>query len=629
MSDQTAHTVVKQAVDHDPRNSALGKILVRLGVVDVVDVLLAAYEQDLGDRRRIGAILVDKGLATAEDIEFALRGQLGEAAMDASAATDVVPEPAPDFDVSEFPRAQGGVLRAFQAVVLLALLGAAGFVLTSTHGGPVFGVAAYGLLSLPYLLAKLFLSLRYRAVREPMPADTAVSVVVPFLNEDPVTFERCLNAILNQSLPPAEVFIIDDGSKTRAAFEVARHFAARHSNVKVCRLPENRGKRAAQDWGFSRATSPFVATVDSDTVLHPDALAEAVKPLADPKVNGVCGYARGLNRRRNILTRLIDLRYTNSFLYERAAYSVLGSVLCSTGVLSVWRRELLEANREDYQQQTFLGNEVHYGDDRRLTAYGLRTGKVVLQDTAIALTALPESMSQFMRQQVRWNKSFFRESMLLLKEMRPTRIAWWLGAAEFVYWMVLTTMLFYAVAVRPILHSQPPTWHYAAFIAIMAYARSIRMIGDRGRLLPVAFLLAPLYGVLNLVLLVPLRFYSLVRLRDGRWGTRRRRRGLRRGDSPDAALPGLDVESGPVEMAPLPSAAAPSTAGTLASLLPRPRREASEQDLASTAAVLTAAAAAEEEAPLVHTTAVFSPPTGVRCVDIVPAQQERRGKARD
>jgi hypothetical protein len=81
-------------------------------------------------------------------------------------------------------------------------------------------------------------------------------------------------------------------------------------------------------------------------------------------------------------------------------------------------------------------------------------------------------------------------------------------------------------------------------------------------------------------------------------------------------------------MAPLPSVG--PSASALDSLLPRPRREASEQDLASTAAVLAASAAVEaEEAALVQTAAVFSPPSGVRCVDIVPAQQERRGKARD
>ena len=133
---------------------------------------------------------------------------------------------------------------------------------------------------------------------------------------------------------------------------------------------------------------------------------------------------------------------------------------------------------------------------------------------------MPTTLRGYVRQQVRWNKSFFRESLLLVGSMRPNRWAWWLAFAELGYWMVLSTMLMLSVVVRPVVHSHLPAWQYAAFVALMAYGRSIRMIGDHGRLLPTSFLLAPLYGVLNLVLLVPLRFYSLIRLRDGSWGTR-------------------------------------------------------------------------------------------------------------
>ena len=137
----------------------------------------------------------------------------------------------------------------------------------------------------------------------------------------------------------------------------------------------------------------------------------------------------------------------------------------------------------------------------------------------MALTALPERLPQFIRQQIRWNKSFIRESLLLLKEFQLRRVYWWLGLTEFLYWMILTTMLLHAVLIQPVLHTRAPSWHYLAFVVIMSYARSTRMIGDR-RLLPTAFLLAPLYGLMNLLLLVPLRLYSIARLHDETWGTR-------------------------------------------------------------------------------------------------------------
>ena len=422
-------------------------------------------------------------------------------------------------DLAAFPHPQSRALRGCQAVALLGLLLAAGYVVRTTSGGPAVGVALYGMLSVPYLLAKLLLSLRYRTVQDPGPTGITLSVVVPFFNEDLATFERCLEAILGQSVPAEQVFLVDDGSADLACYDAALRLAAGHGNVTVHRFAANQGKRAAQCWAISHSTTALIATIDSDTVLHLHALAEAVKPFRDPRVNGVCGYARGLNSNQNLLTRLIDLRYTNAFLFERSAYSVLGSVLCSTGVLSLWRREVIVANYHDYLGQTFWGRPAQFGDDRRLTAYALRTGRVVLQDSAMALTALPERLPQFIRQQIRWNKSFIRESLLLLKEFQLRRVYWWLGLTEFLYWMILTTMLLHAVLIQPVLHTRAPSWHYLAFVVIMSYARSTRMIGDR-RLLPTAFLLAPLYGLMNLLLLVPLRLYSIARLHDETWGTR-------------------------------------------------------------------------------------------------------------
>ena len=539
-----AAAATSPATTADWSASPLGQILVKLGVVDVVDVMLAAYEQDLGDGRRIGEILMDRGLASREDIQLALLDQSRDLAVQPTHPAEL--DELAAMPIAAFPVPQGGWMRTFQAIALFLLLAGAVLVLTTVSGGPVFGVAIYGALTLPYLLGKLLLSSRYRAAKAPAPAGLAVSVVVPFFNEDPATFRQCLTALTTQTMPPEHLFLVDDGSATRACYDVAAQFSARHGHIKLHRFPENRGKREAQAWAFQQVVTGVVVTVDSDTVVHPEALAELVKPFADPRVNAVCGYARGLNRNRNFLTRLIDLRYTNSFLYERGAYSVLGSVLCATGVLSAWRHELVMDNQADYLNQRFLGTDVHYGDDRRLTAYALRTGRVVMQDTAMALTHVPERLPHFVRQQVRWNKSFFRESLLLLRQMKPTRVAWWLGLAEFVYWMVLTTMLLYAVVIRPVTTGAAPTWQYAAFVALMAYARSIRMIGDGGRLFPLSFVLAPLYGFMNILLLVPLRFYSLLRLRDGSWGTRRRRRGVRRGYVAPPPVATVAVVEGPV-----------------------------------------------------------------------------------
>lgn len=483
-----------------PQGRRLGDILATFGLISVDDATVAAFEQELGDERPLGEILVAQGRTTREAIAHALAIQRRD-------------------QLTPFPRPASGRLRAAQATALVMLIATAAVVMSTVHRR-AFGVFLYACLSIPYLLAKLVLSQRYRPAATAAPSSLGLAAVIPVYNEDPDTFERCLASVVNQTRPARQVFVVDDGSDDRRCFDLAQRWAEGYSHIVVHRFDGNRGKREAQVWAVTQATTDIIATVDSDTVLRPDAFAQAMKPLADPRVSAVCGYARALNSTQNLLTRLIDLRYANAFLFERAAYSVLGSVLCSTGVLSLWRRHVIADNADDYLNQRFLGIRVGYGDDRRLTAYALRTGRVVLQESAIALTTVPTDLRGYVRQQVRWNKSFFRESLLLIRQSRPSRWAWWLAFAELGYWVVLSTMLMLSVVVRPALHTHLPAWQYAAFVAVMAYARSIRMLGDDGRLLPTSFLLAPLYGVLNLVLLVPLRFYSLVRLRDGSWGTR-------------------------------------------------------------------------------------------------------------
>ena len=491
----------------------LGDILSTLGTITPADATVAAYQQELGDTRRIGEILTEHGATTTEEVEHSLALQRNEESL-------------------SFPHRASALMRAGQTIALLVLIAGAALVMTTTHHR-TFGAFVYACFSIPYLLVKLALSGRYRPVTEDSPTPTTVAVVLPFYNEDPATFERCLASIVGQTRPAEQIFIVDDGSDDPRCLEVAQRWESAHPQIVVQRFPGNRGKREAQVWACRQSTADVIAAVDSDTILRADAFEEGLKPLADPRVEAVCGYARALNATQNLLTRLIDVRYANAFLFERAAYSVLGSVLCSTGVLSFWRRHVILDNADDYLTQTFLGVPVGYGDDRRLTAYSLRTGRVVLQETAVALTAVPTGLRGYVRQQVRWNKSFFRESLLMLVQSRPTRWGWWLAATELGYWMVLSTMLMLSVIVRPITSGHTPAWQYAAFVALMAYARSVRMVGDGGTLLPKSLLLAPLYGALNLVLLVPLRFYSLIRLRDGSWGTRWR--GARHRADGDAA----------------------------------------------------------------------------------------------
>ena len=66
-------------------------------------------------------------------------------------------------------------------------------------------------------------------------------------------------------------------------------------------------KRLAQLTTFQDDPADVFVTMDSDTVLDRNALAEGLKPFADPRVQSVAGVGVALNWNRNLLTRLTNL----------------------------------------------------------------------------------------------------------------------------------------------------------------------------------------------------------------------------------------------------------------------------------------------------------------------------------
>ena len=419
--------------------------------------------------------------------------------------------------------------------------GVLGFVLAihmaqAPNGSVVIHLGWYGTAVLTLISVKLLLSLLISPVSASKVPDKTltrykVAGIVTCRNEDPAVFARCLSSILASTRLPAALTIIDDGSTSTACTNIARTlspaFRAVGVDYQIIVFPENLGKRAGLAVGFQRTWDADVyLCVDSDTILHPEAIANALRPFRNRRVQATTGAVFAANRTRNILTRLIDMRYCYAFLGERAAYSVLGSVLCVCGSLALYRGTTVRKYLDDFLTQRFLGRPCTYGDDRRLTYYCLREGRVLLAPDAIAWTLVPSTMKHFLRQQLRWSKSFFRESLWMVATVPPWRVCWWLTLIEIATWSGFTSALIYSVVVRPAVTGHFALLTYLVSVLILSYARSGHYleaqhpdIGWFGRLGTLA--IAPIYGLIHMTLLLPLRLVALVTLRDNGWGTRK------------------------------------------------------------------------------------------------------------
>jgi glycosyltransferase involved in cell wall biosynthesis len=102
------------------------------------------------------------------------------------------------------------------------------------------------------------------------PDPGSISVVVPSFN-DVGRIGDALASIINQSEPPAEIVVSDDGSDDGTE-QLVREIGTRHAGaveVRYVRLESRSGVVAARNQGIAAARGEWIATCDSDDVWAP------------------------------------------------------------------------------------------------------------------------------------------------------------------------------------------------------------------------------------------------------------------------------------------------------------------------------------------------------------------------
>lgn len=113
-----------------------------------------------------------------------------------------------------------------------------------------------------------------------------LSIIIPVYNENN-TVQNILRQVQDVELGmEKEIILVDDGSTdgTRDILEKIDE-----QNVKVFLHDKNRGKGAALQTGFSRATGDFVVIQDADLEYDPREYSQLLKPLLDGRADAVYG----------------------------------------------------------------------------------------------------------------------------------------------------------------------------------------------------------------------------------------------------------------------------------------------------------------------------------------------------
>jgi len=326
---------------------------------------------------------------------------------------------------------------------------------------PALG-AVYTLVMLIFQLGRTILWACYQPYPPVAGLLPRLTVIIPAYNEGAMV-EKAIAAVAASDYPAhrMEIICIDDGSTDDTWFYIKQAQGRYPRLLRPMRFAANRGKKEALYAGFTRGRGEVFVTVDSDSIVAPDALRHLVAPLLhDGQIGAVAGNVKVYNRNQSFMGKMQGVRFVN-LDYLRASQSLYRAVVCTPGSLSAYRRSALMPHLTAWRRQTFLGAPCYHSEDRALTNFILRGGHYTYyQRTALVYTLVPETYQGVCRMYLRWERGNVRESLVQLgylftryrKKYRLLPIVeFFLAQLEYPFTLLFFGLLLASVAVYPLI----------------------------------------------------------------------------------------------------------------------------------------------------------------------------------
>jgi cellulose synthase/poly-beta-1,6-N-acetylglucosamine synthase-like glycosyltransferase len=407
------------------------------------------------------------------------------------------------------------VIHRFTIGIAVPLLGVTAFLVARlTISAVLIGYWIFGAVLIAVCLLAFVRGRKF--VNFPIARGRTIAVI-PAYNEPQDKLYACVRSLMVQTVKLDKIIVMDDGS-----VEPVVPFDA--PGVEWVRQP-NTGKRGAQVAAlrrFHRDEFQFVMTVDSDSTPYPDALEHLLRAMSNRRIQAATGWIYVRNYNESLVARAADIDIGGSCVMMRASRSMLGALETTSGALALYRSEILYDNLDEYAVESGTG------DDRWLAMRALLRGQVVGVYEAGVETDMPATMRGTFRQRLRWARSWwwmlpFAFARLSWKQLASPTV----GLIE----LVITPIVLLWAAVSWVLGFRLRISHPEAALAfigayaIIRMALSVLYLAGRPGMSRRQKMLSLLIGtpaavILNLLLLMPTRYYALARLRDNRWRTR-------------------------------------------------------------------------------------------------------------
>jgi biofilm PGA synthesis N-glycosyltransferase PgaC len=261
-------------------------------------------------------------------------------------------------------------------------------------------------------------------MREPVPAHAAVvitespdealrvpsvrpgvTVIVPAYNEA-ATIGDTIQSLLAQSMPAAEIIVIDDCSTDNTSEVAASH------GVSVLRPPANTGSKAgAQNFALGHVTTEYTLALDADTIVAADAIEKLFAAMDASDLAAACGFVVPRHV-RTVWERGRYVEYLLAFSFYKPIQDHFGKPLISSGCFSIYRTSVLREHG-GWQTRTMA-------EDMDLTWTLYQAGqRVRFVPEAVCYPIEPHNL-HFMRKQLRrWSHGFMQNVRLHWRGLMP------------------------------------------------------------------------------------------------------------------------------------------------------------------------------------------------------------------
>lgn len=255
----------------------------------------------------------------------------------------------------------------------------------------------------------------------PLSSFPAISILVACYNEEE-NIVSTINSIISQNYKGYyEIIVVDDGSTDNStkAIQESENYCS-YSFINLIKNTVNRGKSAVLNEALKTAKHDIIITIDSDTILHTNALNNIVSKFLSDDYSAVAGAIRVNNDKVNLMTRLQYWDYTLGIASIKQAQGIYDKTLVAQGAFSCYKKSVLE----DLKWSETMGEDIVLSWDMLKLGY-----KIGHANNAIVFTNVPEKYINFWKQRKRWSiglvESFRRNWRLLFKPSKGLPFIWY------------------------------------------------------------------------------------------------------------------------------------------------------------------------------------------------------------